>query len=244
MNMKRNRQVLYLLAATLLVCGLPLSANATGIITSVNSGGGPVLTASGVNSTNLNNQTGAVVSALYNTPSGAFGEVVSVPSPGTSVQSGLGYWGLNIVGGADYQLTAQSFPAFTGILWMEIDLFPAGGAFDIDSLAPSLPPGSTGTPGSLGGIPPQLLSFTGIWDIALTFSNPIAIGAALPVGDLYGKMRIDFSSPFDANDFMELRIDTDTLISSVPEPATLLLLGAGLAGLAGWRWRKNRSAAD
>ncbi len=30
----------------------------------------------------------------------------------------------------------------------------------------------------------------------------------------------------------------------IPEPTTLLLLGSGLAGLAGWRWRKNRVATN
>jgi autotransporter-associated beta strand protein len=38
-------------------------------------------------------------------------------------------------------------------------------------------------------------------------------------------------------------ISGDACLSSVPEPSTLTLLGAGAAGLVGWAWRRRRQAA-
>lgn len=229
--------------APIAVCAallVPPTAGAVGLITSVSAGGGTTFSVSAVNSTNVNNQSGALVTAFYSSPAPIPPETVAVA--GTSAASGLGFWNLNIVGGSDYQLNAAAFPALTGISALEIDLLPAGGAFDFDGLlSPGAPAG--GTPGSLLGIPPQMVSFTGIWDVSITFLNPIALGASPALGDLYGAVRIDFSSPFDANDAMDLRIDTDTLtgpVVVVPEPATLALFGIGILGLGVGARRRRR----
>lgn len=39
-----------------------------------------------------------------------------------------------------------------------------------------------------------------------------------------------------------IRFDVDHSVEPIPEPATILLLGSGLAGLGLWRWRKTAKA--
>lgn len=82
----------------------------------------------------------------------------------------------------------------------------------------------------------------------VTFSGPVAIDNVF-YGDLYRFLTIDFTNPegYFGYNFFKFYADTDSLLyagditpgTAVPEPSTLLLLGAGCAGLVFWRKRKR-----
>src|SRR5690606_825577 len=100
--------------------------------------------------------------------------------------------------------------------------------------------GVAGSPGSAQGWPFAILG-TNLWDVTATYSGPVGIGGAAPVGDLYRYLRLDFAQPFSGtlsfeNDTDNLRIGGD--LTPVPEPATLVLFGMGLAGAGLRRFRR------
>ena len=108
-------------------------------------------------------------------------------------------------------------------------------------------PGATLTPdSSLGFSFVDLTNLPGTIDV--TYSNPVGIGAAAPLNDLYATMDIDFSglqaggvTPGTGYDFQQ---DTDMVQDlrvpppQVPLPATLPLTRAAFVGLGAWSRRR------
>jgi hypothetical protein len=104
--------------------------------------------------------------------------------------------------------------------------------------------GAEGTPGSSGGVDFAVTSGLSSYAINANYTNILRLNANPPVGDLFTRLDITFTSPaggFTAGSTMRFTADTDNAAAGAviieaggaPEPGSLALLG-GLLPLAGF----------
>jgi|GEM_PF-3161983 len=80
-------------------------------------------------------------------------------------------------------------------------------------------------------------------NIAVDYRNAVALtGMTSPYGDVYQDLFIEFegSNGFGTGDELYFYQDTDDVVDPVPEPATVLLFGVGLAGIIGAKVRNRK----
>lgn len=74
--------------------------------------------------------------------------------------------------------------------------------------------------------------YFGVTDLTNPF-NAITLGNSLPG---------DTGERFNFDDFTVGRVREEANLAHTPEPATLLLLGTSLAGMAGAAWKRRKAA--
>lgn len=106
------------------------------------------------------------------------------------------------------------------------------------------------TPGSAGSEIGQTFDFhpsgatSGVFTIDVQYSDPVSLGGATPVGDLFGRLDLFFGveqgAKFGASQEDLLAFTADTDVAGVPEPTTLMLLAAVGASLGLLSPRRGR----
>lgn len=160
-------------------------------------------------------------------------------------------WSLSVTEGSTYKYKTENFQpwvfsidAGTAIAGLFIDAGPGDTVFDGTRTYGSDPIAYPSTAESYSGTVFEFLSGDPTGMSVATYSGLVALEGREPVGDLYRYLNIDFGGNVVGSlggTFLEFSADTDNVLSElaeVPEPATGLLFGVGIIGLAAVMRRK------
>lgn len=179
---------------------------------------------------------GALMSGMNVTAtfSGGFSQTVAwgVTGPDAGAATGAG-WSLSEGGDTFGSIWTFSFLADTLGQLVSLTLDGAPGLTLFDRFFDD----NFGTDGSARGIDFQ---FSGApdFDVTATYSRPIGIGAAPPVGDLFHQLSIGFGAGGPRAGSFSFVQDTDNdAARQIPEPGLLGLFGLALAAFGGMRSR-------
>lgn len=144
-------------------------------------------------------------------------------------------WSLSLGGDSYYNNWLFDNTGQSSLTRLVLDGYPGFTVFDrIFGNPPMFE--TNGTSGSARGLD---FAFVGSSPTAtVTYADPVALAATAPVGDIWYSLTIDFGSNGISSNF-SFKQDTDNVVSRVPEPASMALLGLGLLGLGFSRRRRS-----